>query len=64
MHSFGTEAKIKRGQQFMVRSGVGGTPTLVVDGKYRVLGRSYEDMLRITDALIARERAARGGAAP
>ena len=39
-------------------------PTLVVDGKYRVLGRSYEDMLRITDALIARERAARGGTAP
>ena len=64
MHSFGTEAKIKRGQQFMVRSQVGGTPTLVVDGKYRVLGRSYEDMLRITDALIARERAARGAATP
>jgi thiol:disulfide interchange protein DsbA len=64
MHSFGTEAKIKRGQQFMVRTQVGGTPTLVVDGKYRVLGRSYEDMLRITDALVARERAARGGTAP
>lgn len=64
MHSFATEAKIKRGTQFMTRSQVGGTPTLVVDGKYRVLGRSYEDMLRITDALIARERAARGSAAP
>lgn len=64
MHSFATEAKIKRGTQFMMRSQVGGTPTLVVDGKYRVLGRSYEDMLRIADALIARERAGRGAAAP
>lgn len=64
MHSFGTEAKIKRGMQFMVRSQVGGTPTLVVDGKYRVLGKSYDDMLRITDALVARERAARGAATP
>lgn len=64
MHSFATEAKMKRGTQFMMRSQVGGTPTLVVDGKYRVLGRSYEDMLRITDALIARERATRGATAP
>ena len=64
MHSFATEAKIKRGMQFMVRSQVGGTPTVVVNGKYRVLGNSYEDMLRITDALVARERAAQGAAAP
>jgi thiol:disulfide interchange protein DsbA len=64
MHSFATEAKMKRGTQFMMRSQVGGTPTLVVDGKYRVLGSSYEAMLRNTDALIARERAARGAAAP
>lgn len=63
MHSFGTEAKLKRGLQFITQSQVGGTPTIVVDGKYRVLGRSYEDMLRNTDALVARERAARGGAA-
>ena len=64
MHSFATEAKIKRGLQFMTRSQVGGTPTLVVNGKYRVLGSSYEDMLRITDALVARERGAKGPAAP
>jgi thiol:disulfide interchange protein DsbA len=63
MHSFTTDAKVKRGQQFMVRSGVGGTPTIVVDGKYRVLGKSYPDMLRITNQLIAQERAAQGTAA-
>lgn len=62
MHSFATEAKINRGKQFMLRAGVGGTPTLVVDGKYRVIGRSYEDMLRITDRLIEMERAQMGHA--
>jgi thiol:disulfide interchange protein DsbA len=65
MHSFGTEAKVKRGMQFMVRSQVGGTPTLVVDGKYRVITqKSYDDVLRVTDALVARERAARAATAP
>lgn len=63
MHSFATDAKVNRGKQFMVRSGVGGTPTIVVDGKYRVLGKSYPDMLRITNQLIAQERAAQGPAA-
>jgi thiol:disulfide interchange protein DsbA len=57
MHSFTIDAKLARAKQFMVDSGVEGTPTLIVDGKYRVLGRSYEDQLRITDALIAQERA-------
>lgn len=58
MHSFSTEAKVNRGKQFMIRAGVGGTPTLVVGGKYRVTGgRSWEDILRITDQLIEMERA-------
>ncbi len=59
MNSFGTAAKINRGKQFAIQTGVSGTPTLVVNGKYRVKGRSFEDMLRITDALIAQERAAK-----
>ena len=58
MHSFTIDAKLARAKQFMVDSGVEGTPTLIVDGKYRVLGKNYEDVLRITDLLIARERAA------
>lgn len=59
MHSFATEAKMNRGKQFMLRTGVGGTPTVIVDGKYRVIGRSYDDMLRITEQLVQMERAAR-----
>ena len=58
MHSFAVDAKVNRAKQFMTRSGVQGTPTLVIDGKYRVLGRSYEDMLRIANQLVAQERAA------
>jgi thiol:disulfide interchange protein DsbA len=59
MHSFSTEAKVNRGKQFMIRSGVGGTPTIVVNGKYRVTGgRTYDDILRITDQLVQMERAA------
>ena len=61
MHSFATEAKINRGKQFMIRTGTNSTPSLVINGKYKVLGSSYEDMLRITDALVARERAASTG---
>ena len=58
MHSFATDAKLNRGKQFMLASGVQQTPTLVINGKYRVIGKSFDDMLRITDALIARERGA------
>lgn len=45
-------------RRFAIDAKVMGTPTLIVNGRYRVLGESFEDMLRITDALIARERAA------
>lgn len=56
--SFAVNAKIARTKQFIVRSGIDATPTVVVNGKYRVRGRTLEDILRITDQLIARERAA------
>ena len=60
MESFGTDAKLKRATQFIQRSGVDGTPTLVVNGKYRIVG---PDPLRIASHLVAMERAAQEGAA-
>ena len=63
MNSFATVTRVNRGKQFMMRSGVEQTPTLIVNGKYRVIGTSFEDMLRITDVLVAQERAARVPAA-
>jgi len=61
MHSFATDARLNRAKQFMLAAGVQGTPTLIINGRYRVIGKSFDDMVRIADALIARERA--GGAA-
>jgi thiol:disulfide interchange protein DsbA len=64
MDSFGTNAKLNRARQFLQRSGVDGTPTMVVNGKYKVTGRSLEDTLRIAGQLVAMERVARDGEAP
>ncbi len=58
MGSFSVVAKTNRAKQFAQRSKIGGTPSLIVAGKYLVKGKGYEDMLRIADHLIARERAA------
>ncbi len=58
MGSFAVAAKVNRAKQFAQRSKISGTPSLIVNGKYLVKGKSYDDMLRIADHLIARERAA------
>ncbi|WP_045727068.1 thiol:disulfide interchange protein DsbA/DsbL [Xanthomonas sp. GPE 39] len=50
-------AQVKAARDFAIRSDIAGTPALVVNGKYLVKGRNFEDMLRITDALVARARA-------
>jgi thiol:disulfide interchange protein DsbA len=63
MSSFAVDAKLKRARQFMLAAGVEGTPTVIVNGKYRVTGKSDEDVLRITNQLIAQERAAGAAAA-
>jgi thiol:disulfide interchange protein DsbA len=64
MASFAVDAKVKRAIQFMQRSGVESSPTLVVNGKYRVIGKTLEDPLRIAEHLIAQERAAQAGTTP
>ena len=53
------DAKMAAAREFAVRNGIAATPTLVINGKYRVQGRTLADTLRIADELIARERAAR-----
>lgn len=61
MNSFAIDAKLNRAKQFIERSFVGdtaSTPTIVVNGKYRVKGTSYEDLLRIATRLIADQQAA------
>ncbi len=57
MNSFAVAGKMNKANQFAMRSQIEGTPTIIVDGKYRVKGRSWDDMLRIADHLVAREHA-------
>jgi protein dithiol oxidoreductase (disulfide-forming) len=65
MRSFAVTAKFNKAKKFIIDSRVNSTPTLVVNGKYRILGRTTEDVLGTADLLIAHERAqAKAGAAP
>ena len=59
-NSFGVTAKLNRAKQFALRTGVSATPTIIIDGKYRVMvtpDRGFEGMLKTVDYLIAHERA-------
>ena len=60
MNSFGTNSQVARGMQFAKNAGAESTPTIIVNGKYRVTGgQTYADVLRIADHLVAMERARR-----
>jgi len=59
MNSTTVSAKVNRARQFAQRTGVNSTPTFIVNGKYRVTGKSHENTLQIADYLIARELAAK-----
>jgi protein dithiol oxidoreductase (disulfide-forming) len=58
MSSMSVNLKVKRAADHMTRIRVPSTPTIVVNGRYLVKGNSYQDMLRIADFLIEKERAA------
>jgi protein dithiol oxidoreductase (disulfide-forming) len=60
LNSPAVEAQLEQADTFIRRSGVEGTPTIIVAGKYRVMtsSRGNEDLFRIVDQLVARERAA------
>ncbi len=53
MNSKPVAAQMRWANQFAEISGIQGTPTLIVAGKYRVLGRSHEDALRIAKQLAS-----------
>lgn len=63
-NSFAVNAKLKRAEELIRRYRVGSTPTVVVNGKYSVVGSmagSYDAWFAIVDDLAAREHAAAGG---
>lgn len=54
--------KLKNAYEFAARSGIEGTPSLIVAGRYLILGNSYDSLLanarRVVDALAPRKPAA------
>ena len=52
-NSQATTANLRHADAFEHAIGLEGTPTLIVNGKYRILGKSRDDQLRIMDSLIA-----------
>lgn len=49
--------KVNAARAFATRVKITGTPTLVINGTYTVIGRNFEDQLRISNALIQQIRA-------
>jgi thiol:disulfide interchange protein DsbA len=60
MRSFGVDLKIRKATQHMQQCMVNSTPSIVVNGRYLVQGRTYSDMLRIASYLVEKEHAAAG----
>lgn len=61
--SFPVEAALRKGRSDMGKWGIRSTPTLVINGKWRVSprrGGTFEEMLEVADFLIERERADAG----
>lgn len=60
--SFAVDARLKKDQLKVQEYGVTGTPTMIVNGKYRVAGSAavpnFEVLLDIVDFLVAQEAAA------
>jgi len=62
-NSFGVSSQVKQAAARAKAAKITGTPALMVDGKYHVSTRkagSQADMLKVSDFLIEKERAARG----
>lgn len=59
MQSFGVTAKLAGAHQFALRTGIAGTPTLILNGKYRInvtRDRSFAGTIATLNFLLAKER--------
>lgn len=63
MESFAVATKVNHARQFIMNAFTNGdqagTPTFIVNGKYRVKGKSIDDMFRVLNQLIVAERNAK-----
>lgn len=58
--SFAVDMRVRREQQLVKTYGVDATPTMVVNGKYRVTAHDFDTTLAVVDYLVAREMANQG----
>jgi len=58
MESSQVAAQLDKARAFGMATGITGTPTLVVNGKYRIKVANPDDVLKVADFLIKRELAA------
>jgi thiol:disulfide interchange protein DsbA len=61
--SFGVSTKLNQAEQMIENYKIDGVPALAVDGKYVVLGNSFEQILVNADGVIAKVRAEHAAAA-
>jgi protein dithiol oxidoreductase (disulfide-forming) len=61
--SFGVNTKLNQAEEMVENYKIDGVPALAIDGKYLILGTSFEQLLSNTDAVIAKVRADRAAAA-
>jgi thiol:disulfide interchange protein DsbA len=57
MASFTVNAKFGRAKQYIAQQRANSTPTIIVNGRYRVKANSFETLLENTDRVIAQVRA-------
>lgn len=55
--SFSVNTKVTHAEQMALEDRINALPTVVVAGKFAVLGHTHQDTLRIADELIAKARA-------
>lgn len=56
--SFSVESKVQRARQMTRRYGIDGTPSVIINGKYRTgpgMARSYERLIDVMNFLVAQE---------
>lgn len=65
--SFEVESKLTRSRDLVPKFGVDGTPTIIVNGKYRITGASaggFPQIVALVDTLVKKELAAKAEAKP
>jgi thiol:disulfide interchange protein DsbA len=60
-NSFGVTTRMAQNDRMVVSYEIGSVPALVVDGRYNVLGRSFDELLTNTGAVIEKAKADRAG---